>query len=133
MISPYFSKYFIVFSFASEHTIVGVLLQKNQLKAQHPIAFFSKILRYVELKYDIMDEQAYALIKSLKDLRVYIFYFDIISYVPNNAINNILTPPYLERRRSKWIAVLLEYDLEINHTKLIKGQQLAKLMTDTNC
>ena len=30
LVSPYFSKYFIVFCFAFEHTIAGVLLQKNQ-------------------------------------------------------------------------------------------------------
>jgi hypothetical protein len=29
--------------------------------------------------------------------------------------------------------VLLEYDLEINPTKLIKGQRLARLMAQTNC
>jgi hypothetical protein len=34
---------------------------------------------------------------------------------------------------SKWIVVLLEYDLEIKPTNLIKGQGLAKLMAHTNC
>ena len=29
LISPDFKKYFIIFSFASEHTIAAVLLQKN--------------------------------------------------------------------------------------------------------
>ena len=33
----------------------------------------------------------------------------------------------------KWIAVLLEYDIEIKPTKtLIKGRGLAKMMTDSN-
>ena len=31
-----------------------------------------------------------------------------------------------------WIAVLLEYDLEIKPTKLIKGQGLDKLMAQSN-
>jgi hypothetical protein len=33
----------------------------------------------------------------------------------------------------KWIVFLLEYDLEIKPTKLIKGQGLAKLMAQANC
>ena len=37
-----------------------------------------------------------------------------------------------EGRRGIWIAALLEYDLEIKRTKLIKGQGLAKLMSDSN-
>ena len=35
-------------------------------------------------------------------------------------------------RRSKWIATLLEYDIEIRPTKLVKGQGLAKLMAQLN-
>eukprot|EP00253_Pinus_taeda_P015067 PITA_15067 len=35
-------------------------------------------------------------------------------------------------RRGKWIAPMLEYDLEIKPTKLIKGQGLAKLMAESN-
>jgi hypothetical protein len=44
-----------------------------------------------------------------------------------------LTQPDLEGRRGKWIAAMLEYDLEIKPTKLIKGQGLAKLMAQLDC
>ena len=72
LVSPYFTKDFLVFSYASEHTIAAVLLQKNDENMEQPIAFFSKMLRDGELKYDIMEKQAYALVKALKDFRVYI-------------------------------------------------------------
>lgn len=36
-----------------------------------------------------------------------------------------------EGRRGKWIATLLEYDVEIKPKKLIKAQGLAKLMADS--
>ena len=48
-------------------------------------------------------------------------------------MKDILTHPNPKRKRGKWIAVLLEYDLEINPMKLIKGQGLARLMAQTNC
>ena len=44
LISPNFAKEFSVFSYASEHTIASVLLQKNDENQEQPIAFFSKIL-----------------------------------------------------------------------------------------
>ena len=56
MISPYFTKDFMIFSFASEHTIAGVLLHKNEKNLEHPIAFYSKALRDSTLKYDIMEK-----------------------------------------------------------------------------
>lgn len=37
-----------------------------------------------------------------------------------------------EGRRGKWILAMLEYELEIKPTKLIKGQGLAKLMVESN-
>jgi hypothetical protein len=52
----------------------------------------------------------------------------VIAYVPINFVKDILTQPDLEGRRGKWITVMLEYDLEIKPTKLIKGQGIAKLM-----
>ena len=76
-----------------------------------------------------MEKQAFALIKDLKDFRVYIIHSHIIAYVPSVAVKDILTQPDPEGRRAKWIVVLLEYDLEIKHTKIIKGQGLTKLMT----
>ena len=51
LISPNFEKEFLTFSYASEETIVAVLLQKNDDGFEQPIAFFSRALRDAELKY----------------------------------------------------------------------------------
>ena len=64
---------------------------------------------------------------------MYILHSHIIAYVPNNVVKNILTQIDPKVKREKWITVLLEYDLEISPTKLVKGEGLAKLMTDLNC
>jgi hypothetical protein len=45
LISPNYSKEFMIFSFASEDTIVVVLLQRNYEGYEQPISFFSKTLR----------------------------------------------------------------------------------------
>ena len=71
--------------------------------------------------------------KAIKDFRVYILYSHVIAYVPNVVVKDILTQDGIEGKRGKWIASILEYDIEIIPTKLIKGQGLAKLMTETNC
>ena len=68
---------------------------------------------------------------ALNDFRVYILHSHIVAYVPSIVVKDILTQPDIEGRRAKWIAILLEYDLEIKHTKLIKGQGLAKLMAQS--
>lgn len=47
LVSPIFSKDFMIFSFASEHTISGVLLEQNKVGQEQPISFFSRVLRDV--------------------------------------------------------------------------------------
>ena len=44
-----------------------------------------------------------------------------------------MTQPDSEGKRGKWIAKIMEYDVEIKPTKLVKGQGLAKLLADSNC
>jgi hypothetical protein len=56
LISPDYSKDFLIFSFASFDTITTVLLQKNVEGLQQPINFFSKALRDTEIKYEIMEK-----------------------------------------------------------------------------
>eukprot|EP00253_Pinus_taeda_P010745 PITA_10745 len=126
--SPQFDKDFIIFSFASEHTIAALHLQKDDQGNEKPIAFFSRALRDAPLKYQIMEKQAYALVKAIKDFRIYILYSHLIAYVPNAVVKDILTQEGLEDKRGKWIAGILEYDIEIKPTKLIKGQDVKKFV-----
>jgi hypothetical protein len=68
-----------------------------------------------------MEKQAYASFKSLKEFKTYIFHSHVIAYVSQNSVKDILTQPNPEGRRGKWIVAMIEYDLEIKPTKLIKG------------
>ena len=110
-----------------------MLLQNNDQGEEQPTAFFNKILRDGELKYSIMEKKAYALVKALKDFRIYILHSHIISYVPCSIVKSILTQLDPEGKRAKWVAMLLQYDIEIKTTKLIKGKGLDKMMTDSHC
>jgi hypothetical protein len=72
-------------------------------------------------------------VKSLKFFRVYVFHSKIIAYVPSTSVKDILIQPDIDGRRDKWIAKILEFDLEIKPTKIVKGQGLAKLLAESNC
>jgi hypothetical protein len=56
LISPDYTKDFQIFSFASEDTIAGVLLQKNDQGHDQPIAYMSRALQNSELKYPMFDQ-----------------------------------------------------------------------------
>jgi hypothetical protein len=79
-----------------------------------------------------MEKQDFTLVKAIKDFIFYILHSHMIAYVPNAVVKDILTQDNPDGRRGKWIVVILEYDIEIKPTKLIKGQGLAKLMVESN-
>lgn len=96
------------------------------------IPFFSRTIRGATSSYNIIKKQALALVKALKDIWVYIIHSHTISYVPNVVVNDVLMQNDPERRRGKLIVAMLEYDIEINPTNIVKGQGLVKLMEESN-
>jgi hypothetical protein len=86
LVSPDYSKEFMIFSFTSKETIDVILLQKKEEGNEKPISFFTKALRDVEVKYEILEKNTYALVKSLKAFKVYILQSSITTYVPSNSV-----------------------------------------------
>ena len=123
---------FLLFHNASDQTIATVLLQKNRYGFEQPISFFSRALRYAELKYSPIEKHAYALVKALKAFHIYIVHSKVIAFVPNIVVKDVLLQPDTKGTRGRWIAKILEFDIEIRPTKLIKGQGLARLMAKSN-
>jgi hypothetical protein len=119
LIIPYYSKEFLIFYYASYDTLIVVFLQKNTEGLEHPISFFSRALRDAEMRYDLMEKQAYDLIKDIKDFRMYVMHSNIVSYVPSTLVKDILIHLDIDGKRSKWIAKIMEFYLEINPTKLV--------------
>jgi hypothetical protein len=73
------------------------------------------------------------LVKSLKAFRIYFLHSKIVVYVPSSSVKEILIQSDIDGKRSKWIAKILEFDLEMKPTKLVKGQGLARLLAKSNC
>ena len=101
--SPDYSKEFQIFSFASEDTIVEVLLHKNKKGQEQPIAFMSRSLHNSELKYTIMEKQVYALVKSLKHFRTYVEYSKVVGYVPHSVVKDIVSQHDFLDIRGNWV------------------------------
>lgn len=99
---------------------------------EQPIAFMSKALRDSKLKYSIMEKQAWDLVQSLKNFKIYVGYSRISAYVPDVAIKDILVERDCSGIREKWLSQIREYDMEIKSITIIKGQCLTKMLDEGN-
>lgn len=75
LMSPDYLKKFLIFSFAFEDTIGGLLLQKNNEGYEQPIAFMSKSLQSSKLNYSTMEKQTFLYSSFLSNLE---FMWDIL-------------------------------------------------------
>ena len=53
--------------------------------------------------------------------------------MPSAAIKDVLTQPDADGKRAKWIAKMIEFNIELKPTKLVRGQGLPKLLAEENC
>jgi hypothetical protein len=107
-------------------------MQKDADNFEHPMAFMNKVLRDSELNYTITEKKSYALVKSLQHFKNYVGYNKIKAYVPYPAVKDVLSQQDCMGTRGKWVSKIQEYDLEIKPTKIVKGQGLAQMLTESN-
>ena len=70
--SPNFSKYFFLYTFASDQSLATVLTQKDEDNKEAPVSFMSTNIQGVELNYLAIDKQVYVVYKAIKHFRYYI-------------------------------------------------------------
>ena len=87
-------------------------------------------LQGVELNYHVVDKQAYAVFKAVKQLRPCILKNRTKEIVHHPTIRTLFVQKELGERRGNWMTSLEEYDLEFKPTTTIKGQGICKLIAE---
>ena len=116
LITPDFSKPFVIISDASKHFIGGVLCQKDSDGIERPIAYTSRALRGAELNYAISDAEGLALIHCVKLWRHYCSSSPLLCVTDHSSLTSLLTTPiHSSSRQARYSLDLSEYDLQIVH------------------
>ena len=89
-------------------------------------------LQPINLKYEINEKHAYILFKAIKSFRCYLVGATIIAFVPSAIVKDISSQQEVSDRRCMWINRIQEFNIEIQITKLVRGQGLEKLMAQSN-
>ena len=97
--SPDFEKDFILYTFASYDSLASMLIQKEDGGEEFPISFMSTGLQGAELNYSVVDKQAYAVFKVVKQFRPYILKNQTKVIVPRPAVRSLFVQKELGERR----------------------------------
>ena len=88
-------------------------------------------LKKHELKYSLIEKNAYSLVKAMKQFRLYILNFHSKVFVLDSAVKTLLTQQEIGvNKRASWIDKVEEYDLDTKPTKLVKGKGFCKAIVE---
>ena len=126
LINPNFEKDFILYTLGGESSISVVLTQTNDKDEEQPIAFFSEGLKEYEDKYSYVEKQALVVIRALKKFRHLLSHNKIHLLVPHASVKDFLLNKDISEERTGWITKVIEHDVDIQITKLVRGRGLCK-------
>ena len=92
LVTPDFTKPFVIISDASKKFIGGVLVQRDSDGIERPVAYHSRVLRGAELNYAITDAEGLALIDCVKRWRHYIQGSVCLCITDHSALTRLLKP-----------------------------------------
>jgi hypothetical protein len=84
-----FSKYFLLYTFAPDHLLAVVLMQKDEQGDEYPVTFMSTGLQGVALNYTLVDKQAFAFHKSIKQFKPYILKNHTKVIIPHPEVRSL--------------------------------------------
>ena len=106
LMSPDFSKDFILYTFSTDFSYAAVLTQKNHEDVEIPISFMSSTFKGGEINYSQVDKQAYTVYKSVKHYRPYLLKSRTKLIVPYVVVCNVIVQKELGEKRAHWMTTL---------------------------
>ncbi|KAL0401378.1 UNVERIFIED_CONTAM: Retrovirus-related Pol polyprotein from transposon [Sesamum latifolium] len=101
---PDMLKPFVVETDASDFALGGVLMQDG-----HPVAFESRKLKDVEMRYSVHEKELLAIVHCLRLWRHYLLGSPFVVKTDNTAVSHFMTQPKLTSRQARWQELLSEF------------------------
>ena len=111
---PDFSEKFYLTVDASDHSVGGILSQKDPNGNDRPVSFFIRKLLPAESRYETISKEALAIIHGLKVNRSYVLGHEIEILSDNKPLLWILRSQDASQRVARWRALLSEYEINIS-------------------
>ena len=111
---PDYAKEFIVTTDASTSGIGAVLSQRHE-DGERPIAYYSRSLMGAEKNYPIFHLEGLAIKAALQKWRFHLLGYKVLVRSDNQPIINILRSKQTEGRLSKYLSVIMEYQVRFQY------------------
>ena len=105
-----------------------MLSQEGPKGIEHALYYLSKKFLPYEEKYNLVEKMCLIMIWATKKLRYYFQYYKIQAVSKIDPLTYLFQVPALTGKMSRWLVLLIEFDIEYITTKVIKGRAVAKFL-----
>ena len=117
MQSPDINKPYILYTDACDYSIGGILTQVNDAGVEKIIQYVSKALGSTQLRWPVIEKEAFALIYCLRKLTTYLYGARFIVYTDHKPIISLFIREMNNTKIQRWAIELEEFDCEIRYKK----------------
>ncbi|XP_019442261.1 PREDICTED: uncharacterized protein LOC109346977 [Lupinus angustifolius] len=117
-----------VYLVVSDEAVAAVLI-REAAEGQNPVYFTSKALQGPELRYQKLENVAYALLTATRRLHQY-FQSHLTVVRTNQPIRQILHKPELAGRMITWSIELSQFDIRFEPRTVVKSQVLSDFVAE---
>ena len=114
LVYPNCNEPFTLYTDASGKAIGSVLTQIRDGK-EHPVAYASRSLQKAEQKYGISEQEALAVVWSIKIFRHYLYGTHFTVVCDHQSLKWLMTTTSASARLQRWALMLQEYDFEVKY------------------
>ena len=127
LVSPALGKLFLLYVRAMDHSLGGLLAQKNAKGAEQAIYYLNRTLIGAESHYNPVKKKCLALVFAIQKTRHYLVRQTIHVIFKENSLRILMTKPgSLNSRLANWAILLYQYDMTFLAQKVTKGKALAE-------
>lgn len=102
------------------------MVQPNKEGSEHPIALFSQSLEAYEVNYSFNEKNVLSTIRSLKKLKQLVSNNKIQLVVSHVGVKDFLLNKDLNEKRESSITRVMDYDIDIKVTKMVRCKGLCE-------
>jgi hypothetical protein len=127
---PNYNKYFLLYLATTESTIGMVLVQEDDFLSEYVIYYLIQGLVGPELNYSHIEKLALAAVHAIQRFCHYILFRKTTVIAVVNLFQYVLTRRMIDKKISRWIVILQEFDLDFISAKYKESLVFAELISE---
>jgi hypothetical protein len=115
---------------ASNYAIGSILIQEDEDGIERVICYLSHQLSGSQLRWAVIEKEAYSLVYSLNKLRPYLYGADFVCYTDHRPLTSLFTAQMNNTKIQRWAVLLAEFGAKVKYhqgARNIRADMLSRI------